>query len=137
MVKDLTNKLSGYINKYITNVYPVINRIDVLEIETFNGKLINVNLVIYSDRNTFLNKLYINERVESIMIDPKTNSICQFFFDLPVFENSELPIKEIRKNIKPIIKTIINKKLNNLNIKIILEESFGENGKQNAKEVLN
>ena len=137
MVKDLTNKLSGYINKYITNAYPVINRIDVSEIKTFNTKLINVDLVIYSDKKTFLKKLYINERVESIMIDPKTNSICQFFFDLPIFENSELPIKEIRKKIKPIIKTIINKKLNNLNIIITLEESFGENGKQNAKEVLN
>ena len=119
MVKDLTNKLSGYINKYITNVYPVINRIDVLEIETFNGKLINVNLVIYSDRNTFLNKLYINERVESIMIDPKTNSICQFFFDLPVFENSELPIK-----LKPPYKMAEGDKFPTLNEKKLIGISF-------------
>ncbi len=137
MIVALTNKLSGYINKYIISEYPVINRIDVVQINEFKTKLINVDLVIYSDKDNFLKKLHINERVESIMIDPKTNSICQFFFDLPIFESSELPIKQIRKKIKPIIKTIINKKLNNLNIKIILEESFRENGEQNAKEVLN
>jgi|688.fasta_scaffold284739_2 hypothetical protein len=129
--------LTKYINKYVTTQYPLMRNMNV-DTTFINKKgTINVDISIFCYKEQFLRELSINGVSQSIMIDPRVNVISPFFFDYPCFsKNSKLPISIIREEIKPFIKTIFNKKLNELNIILRLEDVSRESDKQDATQTI-
>jgi hypothetical protein len=127
--------LTKYINKYVTPKYPLIKTINI-DTAFVNPKgLLNVDLTIFCYKKDFLNSLSINEMSQSLMIDPRINVISSFFHNQPFFsKNSHFPLSEIRQEIKNYIRTIYNKKLNELNTIIKLEDILRENNESDAKE---
>jgi len=127
--------LTKYINKYVTPKYPLIKSINV-DTAFVNPKgLLNVDLTIFCYKEEFIQSLSINEVSQSVMIDPRVNVISSFFHNQPFFsKNSHFPLSEIRKEIKNYIKTIYNKKLNELNTIIKLEDILREDNQSDATE---
>lgn len=127
--------LTKYINKYVTPKYPLIKIINVDTAFTNPKGSLNIDITIFCYKKEFLTSLSINKVSESIMIDPRVNVISSFFHSQPFFSNnSHFPLSEIRQDIKHYIKTIYNKKLNELNTIIKLEDVLRETDESNATE---
>jgi hypothetical protein len=119
----------------VTPKYPLIKSINIDTAFVNENGLLNVDLTIFCYKKDFLSSLSINEVSQSIMIDPRVNVISSFFHSQPFFsKNSYFPLSKIRQEIKNYIKTIYNKKLNELNIIIKLEDILREDNESDAKE---
>jgi hypothetical protein len=115
--------LQNHINKYIVKDYPLIKGFEVNDVSFAKNDNLNFHISIICDYEEILNQMNISENLLYLITNPDDDTITKYFLDSPTFnfENTPLPFKKIKKEIKHCIKLIYSKRINEFKYQVKIE----------------
>ena len=125
--------LQNHINKYIAKDYPLIRKFEVNDVSFTKNDNLNFNISIVCDYEEILKHMNISENLLYLITNPDDDTITKYFLDSPTFnfENTPLPFKKLKKEIKHCIKLIYSKRINEFKYQVKIENFPAKYRQQN------
>ena len=110
---DKKTVLTDYVNKYLKKEYPLINKVEFVYISYNTNDMMNIDFILYSNKEKFSNHFKLNNNFFSAFTIPNTDTISGPLLKyIDVFKSEDLDIDKIKKEIKHYIKLIYSKRIN-------------------------